>query len=427
MINETKFLMGDLKPIASVGFQTPIYNKLQNHKTYFSTCQRVHHTNLINNLESHIFISDGLWNLYNIVQACNSFNIKYLIMWYEGCWPTDTDFDEYILDDLSETIAGADNADEWVVATVDPSAYLCDKFVVFNVENAAKFPDTNYFFNVIQEESLTLQFDYSEYIYYLDIQNDIAQTEAWLDKPLIDEFMVPEEDELSETKVELFNYKYMSSTQLYVTNTENVPDNKNIPVDKIIVPCSGMNQIYYAMTSIDTMKEMVWFDFNDGAIEWTKNHLLNWDGTKFKEYYETEINKFHEKFPLHHDIIYNEDDVDQFMEDVIGYCYGEEGWLKMWDRIRNLKHTFIKLDIVNDGHKVLRDYISKDENVFLQISNIWQYEQNYLNSEDFDVYENWIKLVNMAKKNSKNLWLSGDSPYGKHYYRHDMSLIGSIY
>ena len=76
----------------------------------------------------------------------------------------------------------------------------------------------------------------------------------------------------------------------------------------------------------------------------------------------------------------------------------------MWERIQNLKHTFIKLDIVNDGHVVvLKDHISKDENVFLQISNIWQYEQNYLNSQDFDVYENWIKLVNMAKKKFKEL------------------------
>lgn len=420
--------MGEMEwSMASVAFQNPILkDTFKDHKFYISAIQRVQHTNLINSLEHHVFISDTIDHLSHLVHRCHSLNIKHLVVWMDGVFPTATEITEVILEDIEEA---EKDVSDWVIATREEQTMKCRTFFVINVCNALNLKAHAFLSQLFSQKSIRLGGDYEECIYDLDAANEIEKTTEFLREPYDPdrEYQVPDESELSEVKCELFNFKNMSSTQLYVTNTENVPNEIIVPADKIIVPCSGLNQVYYAMTSIDTLKEIVWFDFNDGAIEWTKNHLMNWSGENFKDYYEQEIVKFQEKFPLHTDVIYNADQVDDFMYEVEDYCEDIGGWLPMWERIQNLKHTFIKLDIVNDGHVVLKDHISKDENVFLQISNIWQYEQNYLNSQDFDVYENWIKLVNMAKKNSKNLWLSGDSPYGKHYYRQDMGVIGSIY
>ena len=60
-------------------------------------------------------------------------------------------------------------------------------------------------------------------------------------------------------------------------------------------------------------------------------------GENFKDYYEQEIVKFQEKFPLHTDVIYNADQVDDFMYEVEDYCEDIGGWLPMWERIQKSK------------------------------------------------------------------------------------------
>ena len=116
MINETKFLMGEMEwSMASVAFQNPILkDTFKDHKFYISAIQRVQHTNLINSLEHHVFISDTIDHLSHLVHRCHSLNIKHLVVWMDGVFPTATEITEVILEDIE---AAEKEVGDWVIAT----------------------------------------------------------------------------------------------------------------------------------------------------------------------------------------------------------------------------------------------------------------------------------------------------------------------
>jgi len=77
--------------------------------------------------------------------------------------------------------------------------------------------------------------------------------------------------------------------------------------------------------------------------------------------------------------------------------------------------------------KRLVDAIGNDNTVFLQVSNIWQYEINYVNTTHFQAQAAYINLINEVLSNNKDLFVTGDTPSGVYQGYRNMKEIASIF
>ena len=66
-------------------------------------------------------------------------------------------------------------------------------------------------------------------------------------------------------------------------------------------------------------------------------------------------------------------------DDKLGRAY----WWQTMEHIKSLDHSFIVCDAVKDW-ETLANAVGVDNRVFMQLTNIWQYEVNYLNSDGLD-------------------------------------------
>ena len=85
----------------------------------------------------------------------------------------------------------------------------------------------------------------------------------------------------------------------------------------------------------------------------------------------------------------------------------------IWSKIQNLEHVFLEIDLIKDYQQVLD--IVKDENVFLQLTNIYLYEANYVVNKYHRVFESFYTFLNKMVDTNKNVYFIGDTPNGKRY------------
>jgi hypothetical protein len=71
--------------------------------------------------------------------------------------------------------------------------------------------------------------------------------------------------------------------------------------------------------------------------------------------------------------------------------------------------------------------LGTDNNVFLQVSNIWQYEINYVNTKNCQAQLAYINLISEVMNNNKELFVTGDTPSGVYYSYQNMKEIASIF
>jgi len=229
-------------------------------------------------------------------------------------------------------------------------------------------------------------------------------------------------DQVSEDKRELFQYKVMDTHIMYVTNTEDVPHNDPIPIDTLVVPCSGLHQYKHLTVNKDTLKRVLWTDFSPFGIGWQEYVLKNWDGKDFDKFYNDNFNVIMDLgLPSKEFINYDKENAEEFIESY----ESEDEWLKEWDRIRTLDHQFIKIDIVKQ-YKKLTDIIGKDSSVLLQLSNIWQYEINYVNTPHFTGQAALVDMFNTLMANGCEVYFTGDTPGGLYYEYQNIKQLPEI-
>ena len=109
-------------------------------------------------------------------------------------------------------------------------------------------------------------------------------------------------------------------------------------------------------------------------------------------------------------------------EDKLGRGY----WWETMEHIKSLEHEFIVCDAVKDW-ETLANTVGVDNRVFMQLTNIWQYEVNYLNSDGLDAQIAFLNLINTVLKNNKSLYFTGDTPSGIHYRNKNIAELKGIY
>lgn len=262
----------------------------------------------------------------------------------------------------------------------------------------------------------------------IKVGKDLDTVLPWIhDNTMVDDTWINElrtrGDQLSEDKLQLYTFKLLKYQILYITNTEQVPtDNIDVPFTTMMLPCSGLHQFYHIMHNRDSCERIVWFDFNPYAVNWMKYLVENWDGTDFKGFVAENRHRITSSGDiLDSNIIYDPDHVDEFME-LVGYT--DEQWREFMTQLRTKENIFATVDAVKQWPELV-EYAGTDGEVFMQLTNIWQYEANYLNTDGLDAQLAFISLLNGIVKTNRSLYLTGDTPMGTHYrYKNIKELKG---
>ncbi len=260
------------------------------------------------------------------------------------------------------------------------------------------------------------------------VEDDLEFTKSWFfdydlnTRLTLDESRSFGYDKVSEDKRELFQYKVMDTHIMYVTNTEDVPYGEQLGIDTLVVPCSGLHQYKQISNNSDTIQRILWTDFSPFGIGWQEYVLKNWDGLNFPQFYEDNFHVIMDLgLPSKEFINYDEENALDFIDSY----ETEEEWLKQWAWIKTLDHQFVKIDVVKEW-KRLAELIGHDHKALVQLSNIWQYEINYINSPAFNAQVAFVDLFNELLKNNKTIYFSGDTPGGIFYEEQNMRLLPGI-
>lgn len=453
--------MGKHSDIAHCIFENILVEEIKNEYEYASKLKKIAQINFIN-ASDQAFVKCNDWEEGQelLLDSLHRMNFKVAVLWFDGSWVSRDEFDNELLKCIEEW------GDNWLCA-----GHIIDRLerakapkwhkqcVVLHLENFAKlnldeiswnkdyFPGftpseecihdnyTPLYLEPVDRTYDTLDFYGDEFDALIPIalhnklyvhnlpysvrnnkyccypEDDIEQTKMWLldtewgKRPDAREYYF---SEVHEDKRELYGFKMMDSDIMYITNTENVPDERGLQVDVMAVPCSGLSQFKHMANAIDTVKKVVWFDFSPYATQWVKYVIDNWDGLNFKDFVRDNRAKISDWGFYNQDcIIYEEESVDEFMES----WESDEEWLQIWDKIRRLEHVILNVDIVQDN-KELINTIGTNQNVFLQTSNIWSYEINYVNTKGFTAQTSFLNLINELMNANKNLYFTGDTPQG---------------
>ena len=184
----------------------------------------------------------------------------------------------------------------------------------------------------------------------------------------------------------------------YKNDLNNEFDNNLL--NTFIVPCSGLNQFSYMIPHIDAIQKIIFYDVNVHSIEWMKFVIANWNGSdsmrilaeQFRSIYKHDF-----EFLFYDDIVQQYFDIFKDVSPAI------------IEKIRHSDIQFVQCDITSESHKIT-DIVTGADKVFINISNIWHYESNYINSDHISVDREFFNLIYNLKNNSEMLYIRGQTP-----------------
>jgi hypothetical protein len=223
-------------------------------------------------------------------------------------------------------------------------------------------------------------------------------------------------DDMDEFYQNFYGLKLLKFQLMYVTNTEFVPSRlitKN-KFNTLIMPCSGLNQILKFLEHSESVERIVHFDFSPISVRWTKHVIENWDGTNFIDWYQDNKHVILEDGIMREENIIFEEEQIESLENLLAEHKIDP--VEMMNKIRSIKNDFILLDVSKEPMKFI-ETLGDDtgKNIYLNITNIFQYESTYLNNDPFDAQLAFLNIVKSLTKENR-LWLSGDTPGGKNFH-----------
>lgn len=256
---------------------------------------------------------------------------------------------------------------------------------------------------------------------YADEDQD--ETVEWLLDPSLANMTVEEGFELCKRigydKSRLIDDVIVAKDIVYVTNTDQISKSMVMDIDTIICPASGFNQFIHIANNIETMKKVIWTDFSELSIWWMQYVLENWKGKDFDDFYYNHKHILESKSPEPETIEVNYKKVkqaDKFFDALDD---------SVWEKIKKLEHVFLQVDIVNEYDQILQH--AKDANVFVNATNIYSYDINYILNKYHKVHNSFYNFLNKLVEQNNNVYFWGDSSSGNRYAKPvNISRIGII-
>ena len=256
------------------------------------------------------------------------------------------------------------------------------------------------------------------------VEDDEEQTLEWLFGDEFKNLNFSEqrdyvENNIDEDKHPLADF-FMCREIVYISNTDDMPAEHVLTtaqdINTLVCPCSGTNAFLFANNYIDTMENIVWFDYGNYSTQWIRYVLENWNGKSYKDFYYNNKHIF-DTWNVQ-DMLLIEVNDNKLLEFDDNFNTDE------WQHIQSLNHTFLNIDVVTEYEQLTN--IIKDKNVLLQFSNIYSYEPNYIFNKYHTATLSFYSMINELVKNNKNVYYRGDTPQGVSHSMINISRLGTI-
>ena len=264
---------------------------------------------------------------------------------------------------------------------------------------------------------------------YFYPEDDARETNEWINDTTMFERMSIQarhgwKKQVPEDKRELANLKVMTDHNVFFTNTESVPTKEEndglvqAQLQTFVLPCSGLHQFAWLCLSQPTIEHVIFYDVNPHSIAWLKHLINTWDGYSdvgkiIEDYIEENFDPARYISPHYEPHL-----KDEFLEE-----FTPEDLSNTLNTLRNLgdKLEFVLCDVTNSSH-IITDRLENNKNVFLNLTNILQYESNYLNNDPFDVAVEFYKLMQQIRNKSNTLYFYGNTPSNTFYCAEDITI-----
>lgn len=210
-------------------------------------------------------------------------------------------------------------------------------------------------------------------------------------------------------KLPLWSLKRQTENIVYITNTESVPnfnllpDFMNSDVDTYVVPCSGFNQFEFMIKHLDSLKNVVFYDANRHSIAWMKYLITNWDG--ISDLYEF-IEDYMKTLDTSINVIYNKSDVSDFLSRTT-----DEERINLFIHLREETISYHHIDIMREWNKLV-DAVDPKSTLLLNLTNIWQYEGNFINNTIVNCELAFYRLMASLVDKECTILFKGNTPSG---------------
>lgn len=213
-----------------------------------------------------------------------------------------------------------------------------------------------------------------------------------------------------------------TQNNVFVFNTDTMINdamtfNKNIRLDNIYCVAAGFKPIQLLnQCEWHRYTRMVYFDYSDSALNFKKWLLENWDGRDYIgaiEHYKTSVDtEFRPIWFLNRDM---RPEWDRTVE-VFG---GEEAWLDLWRRYKEIPHKFIKTNLFGDYTELIADMeAQKRSNSLIWFSNSFNTEAAVRNFTRRQLQDLYLKFLEDVKDSSFSVQVCGTDQLGKANWFH---------
>lgn len=418
---------------------------------------------IIQNVECNNHLRGGIVNLHvstDISWMISMYNMgyKYAVVWFEGVWPANDDFNTALLSEIDRMNAEDTN---WMLAAQlqasDPEVYahISRSIVIVNLgvwmqhkkppfwEPAVHpawenfYPDKNWEDSVYclnadpdwsypdrgkfapqrmlyQHNMFTtwLQYSFTRRLTVWGISDTLMEYTTQL-KPHIGTSELETGitgQEFDQSAVSNQGRRFIENTfnptsPVYFVNTE--PSRPNYAEQLVGTEfgqytgaTAGFKLLYYAYKyGVKSDTNFVWFDFDPASCQFKRDTLKHWDGKNYPDWVALWCHAHpgvnDKLLPL----------TRERWPGVIDQFGGEYEWLEFWNKVKSCKHEVVVADLIAQPLNV----ISKLENkrTFMWTSNIYSYIIPKLLAKPFELERSFMNLIDGLNQIDPDCWFSG--------------------
>jgi hypothetical protein len=239
----------------------------------------------------------------------------------------------------------------------------------------------------------------------IPFNNHIRTGKAYLYPELKDEFLIK--------RFDLWHKGNSWVTRPWYINNEKLTPDTELPKEKIktfFALASGFksnvileNQGFYEST------EIFFYDSSLVTLNLKRWLIENWNGRDYVSVLNKWLDQSNDKSDRKE--IFN----DEFflnLKAVLDHFGGNEGFAEHWTRFKNLRHSFLHINVFDSSFKTILGMIPDERETFIWWSNVFRsfYTQCFLTNEEVkSIYNFWIESL---RRKSENLIVYGYDIYG---------------
>lgn len=418
---------------------------------------------IIQNVECNNHLRGGIVNLHvltDISWMISMFNMgyKYAVVWFEGVWPANDDFNIQLLSEIDRMNSQDPN---WMLAaqlnTADPDvyAYISRSIAIVNLGVWIKYktppfwepavhpawenfyPDQNwedsaYCLNtdpdwsypdrgkfepqrmMFQDTMFTtwIQYSFTRRLTVWGISDNLMNYTTQL-KPHIGTSDLEsgitggsyDPSNVSSQGKRFIENTFNPSSPIYFVNTE--PSRPNYAeqlvdtvFDQYTGATAGFKLLYYAYkygVSDDT--NFVWFDFDKDSCQFKRDTLKHWNGKDYPEWVALWCHAHPGANSKLMGLTFER------WPQVLDQFGGQLEWQRFWDKIKQCRHEVVQVDLIGNPEQVIEKL--QPCRTFMWTSNIYSYIIPKLLAKPFELERSFMNLIDGLNSVHADCWFSG--------------------